>query len=431
MPSWGSGGIPNVECMLNVNRHSTAEPGFGTDIAVSCCAEDESVPRMMNGECLQAKTYYEANAICTENGYRLCTLSEMLEGRTKDKGCGHDHRYNWVQDECDGEESAHYVYQGNPDRSDWGSDPDYYCQSDSNDQAAYYSIDFDLDIAASCCSDNDLSDVRYMYPPITTTWESAAKYCQIKYGTSLATIRDADDWKRLKEEILVPDSYWIGLNDLSSEGQWQWESGYECDGGNCDKLAWWDDGEPNNHGVGEDCASIRLGNTVSHHINDWKCNNGAPFICDAPTMTDPAGHRPDCGAHPKTYEEAEDFCYSRGHRLCTVKEMEMGVMVDNGCSYDAGYTWVSDPCSITISQPSAAAHVGIAPFDGTGPVDNAVYVLSARDLIIIVLIATSLVSMITLIVVCQRRSARSAKYKAVGIDSAIESDSEMEQLERA
>jgi len=238
----------------------------------------------------------------------------------------------------------------------------------------------------------------------------------------------------LKEEILVPDSYWIGLNDLSAEGQWQWESGYECDGGNCDKLAWWDDGEPNNHGVGEDCASIRLGNTVSHHINDWKCDNGAPFICDAPTMTDPAGHRPDCGAHPKTYEEAEDFCYSRGHRLCTVKEMEMGVMEDKGCSYDAAYTWVSDPCSITISQPSAAAHVGIAPFDGNAPVnavDNAVYVLSARDLLIIVLIATSLVSMITLIVVCQRRSARSAKYKAVGIDSAIESDSEMEQFERA
>jgi len=381
--SWS--GVPSVECMDNTNRHSTELPENGRDIAVTCCAEGEQGGvrgvSEFEGECFQTKTWYEANAICDQNGYRLCTLGELLEDGVAEHNasstqvlCGHEARYNWVATECSLDESAHYVHKGDTNERifDWASQPDYYCQSDSQNQAAYFSIDYDLDIAVGCCRDNWGSSLYHIFSNFATNWHDANAYCQNNYGTTLATIRDADDWGNLIREMtqstMGNGEFWVGLSDLGNEGQWTFQSGFECEGGNCRILSYWATGQPDNAGLGEHCGNARA---ATSDLIDLECSFSRYFICDAPELHELVGYRPDCDAFPRTYEEAEQLCYSKFARLCTIKEMQTGLAFDE-CSRNNAYMWVSNPCQLGTDQAANAAHVGIADIDAKDNGDGAV-----------------------------------------------------------
>jgi len=86
-------------------------------IGVSCCNDDgEGWRPAMVSDSLQtdcydadfdhAATFAEAEAMCTANGYRLCTLQEMLSGMTEGTGCYYNHVYNWVSDACESTTSS-------------------------------------------------------------------------------------------------------------------------------------------------------------------------------------------------------------------------------------------------------------------------------------------------------------------------------------
>jgi len=177
-------GVPNVECAADSRTQASEPTSFApgdTDIGVSCCTQDGSggVRRFGDDEeCLQAKSYFEAEAICEGNGYRLCTLDEMLRLRaTKNTGCWHDSRYNWVSTEC-GQATAHQVIQGKPSWGGWeDSNPDNYCQSDDNNQAAYISKGFDLDIGVGCCSMDGTSGDRPSCDVHPATYQEAVDLC--------------------------------------------------------------------------------------------------------------------------------------------------------------------------------------------------------------------------------------------------------------
>jgi len=66
------------------------------------------------------------------------------------------------------------------------------------------------------------------------------------------------------------------------------------------------------------------------------------------------GYRPDCNAHPATYEDAVEVCSSRGYRLCTKEELLVFKRSSGkGCSYNAAYEWTSDECSMTVDVNAA------------------------------------------------------------------------------
>jgi len=185
-------GIPNVQCAADSNVEASRGTESGTDIAVSCCARDGSAVRQFDGagDCRQAKTYHEAEAICNGYGHRLCTLAEMLDKTTKGAGCGHDERYNWVADECGGD-TAHFVVQGRTSWSGWGSAPDHYCQSDDNNQAAYHSNKMARNIGVGCCSmDGTSGDRPHCVNP--ATFEEAEALCLSK-NMRLCTRRELLD----------------------------------------------------------------------------------------------------------------------------------------------------------------------------------------------------------------------------------------------
>jgi len=120
------------------------------------------------------------------------------------------------------------------------------------------------------------------------TWTEANDYCRDTYGTSLATIRndyDAETLLGLRQE-LGAYHMWIGLNDMNEEGEWQWVSGYPCEG-ECDQLEWWNVNEPNDHGKNEDCGHIKKdAESIDVMLNDLPCDNSnsnwpvTHFVCD-------------------------------------------------------------------------------------------------------------------------------------------------------
>ena len=84
------------------DQSAIESPLFGFNITVSCCelnGTDGARP-----DCnAYPVTYDEALQICEDNGYRLCTLQELLwDEITRDRttGCSFDASYNWVSDSC-------------------------------------------------------------------------------------------------------------------------------------------------------------------------------------------------------------------------------------------------------------------------------------------------------------------------------------------
>ena len=66
--------------------------------------------------------------------------------------------------------------------------------------------------------------------------------------------------------------YWIGATDLLKEGHFFWgDSGTEI---SSEIASHWANGEPNNHGVGEDCVEV-----WGNRMNDQKCDKLHRYVC--------------------------------------------------------------------------------------------------------------------------------------------------------
>jgi len=131
-------------------------------------------------------------------------------------------------------------------------------------------------------------DGQYAYVKSQMTWNAANDYCAATYGTTLATIKNDVDAAAVlaMKDLYGPADVWIGLNDINTEGTWEWASGYACDSSS-DCVDYWNTNEPNDYSSGEDCGHIRSGATsIDLMLNDRRCDYGstAHFICDAEVL---------------------------------------------------------------------------------------------------------------------------------------------------
>eukprot|EP01083_Nonionella_stella_P120681 361841_1 len=131
----------------------------------------------------------------------------------------------------------------------------------------------------------------------TYTWFEAQAYCETKYGTNLATIIDGTS---LSEVIAMRDAMfpsddvytWVGLNDQTTEGVWEWVSGASCDpnasGNLC--VTFWKENEPSDSNGDENCAELIY--PPHNNVYDKACDHDTDryyFFCDvedlAPTAS--------------------------------------------------------------------------------------------------------------------------------------------------
>ncbi len=118
----------------------------------------------------------------------------------------------------------------------------------------------------------------------SATWTSARTACQaLGTGWDLAKIESDDENDFL--DGLISSDHWIGANDRSTEGSWEW-----TDGTSLAAYDNWNGGEPNNSG-GEDCAEM-YGWGV---WNDVSCSQYQPSICEGPPSYMPRTYSTVCG----------------------------------------------------------------------------------------------------------------------------------------
>jgi hypothetical protein len=119
----------------------------------------------------------------------------------------------------------------------------------------------------------------YLFVKTPKTWQEAQSLCSAN-GYKLVTINDANEEAFLGTHQASFNLYnwWIGLNDIGSEGFFVWDGGFSS-------HANWYPGEPNNSTNGnEDCVADRFsytpGGIYSEQWNDYPCSHKFAFICE-------------------------------------------------------------------------------------------------------------------------------------------------------
>ena len=92
---------------------------------------------------------------------------------------------------------------------------------------------------------------EYVLTNGSKTWEAAQAEARSR-GGNLVTINNAAEEQWLKQTFGEGESFWIGLSDRASEGQFTWASGEAVGYTN------WEEGEPNNYGGNEDYATMNF-----------------------------------------------------------------------------------------------------------------------------------------------------------------------------
>ncbi|XP_073841187.1 C-type lectin 37Db-like [Musca autumnalis] len=110
------------------------------------------------------------------------------------------------------------------------------------------------------------------------SWFKANLICR-SMGGYLASFDNQQEFNELSEHLKTnyPTDRWLWISgsDLHSEGQF-----YYYRTGEPMKYAAWSSGQPDNAGGHEDCVHLWYRNS-KYEMNDWMCNQGAFYICEA------------------------------------------------------------------------------------------------------------------------------------------------------
>ncbi|KAH7709697.1 CBN-CLEC-50 protein [Aphelenchoides avenae] len=124
----------------------------------------------------------------------------------------------------------------------------------------------------------------------------AKLHCNSRNG-HLVTVDDGFTNMYLNDEAQqlfgsVPQSFFIGANDIATKGSWTWD-----DGSGPLKYQPWAVGEPSQH-AGFDCASVTLRDGLWHAGG---CFDRRPFVCSLPQVSSACPPPPSCPASRHAY----------------------------------------------------------------------------------------------------------------------------------
>ncbi|XP_077993135.1 C-type mannose receptor 2-like [Glandiceps talaboti] len=126
---------------------------------------------------------------------------------------------------------------------------------------------YEIDVSTTTCYKFAIDDY--------VDWPTAESICT-KSGGHLLSIKDQTEQTFINARMygLTASVFWMGANDRTYEGGWEWSDGTPF------AFLNWADGEPNdyNHGeTGEDCTEIIVS---SGEWNDHRCDWAHGYVCE-------------------------------------------------------------------------------------------------------------------------------------------------------
>ncbi|XP_019643711.1 PREDICTED: C-type lectin lectoxin-Lio2-like [Branchiostoma belcheri] len=121
-----------------------------------------------------------------------------------------------------------------------------------------------------------LNGVRYLVFKYERTYDEAKEVCQ-GYGGTLADIKSEaihNFVEGLVRKVDPHKSYWIGLNDMATEGTWAWSRGETVS--DCGYTNW-APGQPDNFLWSQDCG--RMWDWANFKWDDANCADKYHFVC--------------------------------------------------------------------------------------------------------------------------------------------------------
>ncbi|XP_062868150.1 macrophage mannose receptor 1 [Trichomycterus rosablanca] len=165
----------------------------------------------------------------------------------------------------------------------------------------------------------------YFFSPETKTWHDALAECQSK-NSDLMSIQDLHERTWVTTQI-SNNIYWIGLNDIASEGNWEWSDGNVF----YPYLAYWREGQPDNYNDNEDCGQV----DINGRWNDEHCTAKRQYICkrdnpNPPVLCDTANRWEQFGSNcyklhhtlRKSWVSARTECLTEGADLVSIESAE-------------------------------------------------------------------------------------------------------------
>jgi large repetitive protein len=166
--------------------------------------------------------------------------------------------------------SGYAAVDGDCDEGDSGVNPGATEICNAVDEDCNGSVD---DGSVCPCAVEYNGSSTYMFCNLARNWNTADAYCDT-YGYDLLTIDNATEnaWADSTADTYSTGKWWVGLNDISSEGTWVWDDGTAVSYTN------WHSGEPNNSGGNEDC--VQLNRFTDQSWNDEPCGSAFRFVCE-------------------------------------------------------------------------------------------------------------------------------------------------------
>ena len=190
------------------------------------------------------------------------------------------------------------------------------------------------------CETHDESRSKYVAYEAKKGWHDAQATCEAD-GMSLATVHSKRENDAIRA-VARNDVYWIGLNELDTEGSWEW-----IDSSTVDYINW-RSGEPNNwNGKDEDCAAIGYSN--GDQWVDAPCDWAIKFVCmnpDVDVAEEKAKSRTKFFVYDykrETWNDAKDICENWDSTLATILNEEENALVVSLLKDDVYWIGLNDP----------------------------------------------------------------------------------------